>query len=155
MRFLFVDQIISYEKGKSAKGVKSVTMSEDFLGDHFPSFPIMPGVLQIEAIAQLASWLVYVSKDYKVKGIISEIQKVKFKDPVKPGDQMVIEVNIISWDEDGVSFHGNTKVNGKTKTVLDSGRLHFIPIERLEDPQETREHFSVLIREKPRGIFSP
>jgi 3-hydroxymyristoyl/3-hydroxydecanoyl-(acyl carrier protein) dehydratase len=89
-----------------------------------------------------------------VKGVIAEIDKVKFKDPVKPGDQMTIEVNIISWDEEGVSFRGNTKVNGKTKTILDSGRLNFIPVEKLEDPRETREHFSVLIREKPRGPFS-
>jgi 3-hydroxymyristoyl/3-hydroxydecanoyl-(acyl carrier protein) dehydratase len=155
LRFLFIDRIISFEQGKSAVGIKSVTMSEDFLADHFPSFPIMPGVLQVEAISQLASWLVYATKDYSVKGITTEIDKVKFKDPVKPGDQMTIEVNIISWDVDGVSFRGNTKVNGKTKTVIDSGKLHFIPIEKLEDPRETREHFSVLIREKPRGIFSP
>jgi len=155
LRFLFIDQILSYEQGKSAVGVKSVTMSEDFLADHFPSFPIMPGVLQVEAISQLASWLVYATKDYTVKGVIAEIDKVKFKDPVKPGDQMTIEVNIISWDEEGVSFRGNTKVNGKIKTVLDAGRLKLVPVEKLEDPQETREHFSVLIREKPRGIFSP
>jgi len=155
LRFLFIDQIISYEEGTSAVGIKSVTMSEDFLSDHFPSFPIMPGVLQVEAISQLASWLVYATKGYSVKGIITEIDKVKFKDPVKPGDQMTIEVTITSWDEGEVCFRGNTKVNGKTKTVLDSGRLKVVPVEKLEDPRETREHFSVLIREKPRGIFSP
>lgn len=155
MRFLFIDHIISYEKGKSAVGIKSVTLSEDFLADHFPTFPIMPGVLQVEAISQLASWLVYITKDYSVKGTITDIDKVKFKDPIKPGDQMTIEVNIISWDEEGVYFRGETKVNGKVKTVLDSGRLSFIEVEKLEDPKETRLHFSVLTREKPRGIFSP
>ncbi len=57
MRFLFVDQILAFEKGKSATGTKVVTMSEDFLADHFPRFPVMPGVLQLEAISQVASWL--------------------------------------------------------------------------------------------------
>lgn len=155
MRFLFIDHIVVYEKGKSAVGVKNITMSEDFLEDHFPSFPIMPGVLQVEAISQLASWLVYVTKDYTVKGTITDIGKVKFKDPVKPGDQLTIEVNIVSWDEEGVHFRGETKVNGKVKTVLDSGRLNFIEVEKLEDPNTTREYFSILTREKPRGIFSP
>jgi len=155
MRFLFLDHILSYEKGKSAVGTKSVTMSEDFLADHFPSFPIMPGVLQVEAISQLTSWLIYVTKDFKVRGTIAGIDKVKFKDPVKPGDQLTIEVQIISWDEEGVTFRGETKANGRVKTVLDSGRMNFIEVEKLEDPAEAREHFSILTREKPRGIFSP
>ena len=62
MRFLLIDRILEYQKGKFAVGSKDVAMSEDFLADHFPRFPVMPGVLQLEAISQLASWLVFVSK---------------------------------------------------------------------------------------------
>ena len=80
MRFLLIDRILEYRKGESAIGSKDVTMSEDFLEDHFPRFPVMPGVLQVEAISQLASWLIFVSNDFKVKGVLSELGVVKFKD---------------------------------------------------------------------------
>jgi len=154
MRFLLVDRILEYQKGKFAIGSKDVTMSEDFLADHFPRFPVMPGVLQLEAISQLASWLVFVSKDFKVKGTLSGLGNIKFKDFVKPGDQLIVEVTFESMDRDGVTFKAKVKVNDKVKTTVSSGHLSYIDVEQLEDPAEAREYFYYLTGEKPWGGYS-
>ena len=153
MRFLFVDQILEFEKGKSATGTKVVTMSEDFLADHFPRFPVMPGVLQLEAIYQVASWLSFVRSELKMKGTLAEMGTIKFNDFVKPGDQMIIEVSFQSSDNEGVTFKANVKVKDKLKTTLTSARLSYIPVEELEDPVEAQEYFDYLSGEKPFGAY--
>jgi 3-hydroxyacyl-[acyl-carrier-protein] dehydratase len=154
MRFLLIDRILEYQKGKFAIGSKDVTMSEDFLADHFPRFPVMPGMLQLEAISQLASWLVFVSKDFKVKGTLSGLGNIKFKDFVKPGDQLIVEVNFESMDSEGVTFRANAKVMDKVKTTVSSGRLSYINAEQLEDLAEAKDHFYYLTGEKPWGGYS-
>jgi 3-hydroxyacyl-[acyl-carrier-protein] dehydratase len=151
MRFLFVDQILAFEKGKSATGTKVVTMSEDFLADHFPRFPVMPGVLQLEAISQVAS--AFVSSDFKMKGTLAELGTIKFKDFVKPGDQMIIEVSLQSSDSEGLTFKATVKVKDTVKTTLTSARLRYIPVEELEDPVEAQEYFDYLSGEKPFGVY--
>lgn len=154
MRFLLIDRILEYHKGKSAVGSKDVTMSEDFLAEHFPRFPVMPGVLQLEAISQLASWLVFVSKDFKMKGTLSELKNIKFKDFVKPGDQLIMEVIFQAMDGEGVTFDAKARVNDKIKTIVNAGRLKFIAVEQIEDPEEVREYFHYLTGEKPWGGYS-
>lgn len=154
MRFLLIDRILEYQKGESAIGSKDITMSEDFLADHFPRFPVMPGVLQLEAITQLASWLVFVSNDFKMKGTLSELKNIKFKDFVKPGDQLIIEVVFKAMDNEGVTFDAKARVNDKIKTVVNSARLKCIAIEQIEDPEEVREYFHYLTGEKPWGGYS-
>lgn len=154
MRFLLIDRILEYQKGEFAIGSKDVTMSEDFLADHFPRFPVMPGVLQLEAISQLASWLVFVSKDFKVKGTLSGLKNIKFKDFVKPGDQLMVEVTFESMDSGGVTFKAQAKVKDKVKTTVSSGRLSYIDVEQLEDLEEAKEYFYYLTGEKPWGGYS-
>ena len=154
MRFLLIDRILEYQKGKYAIGSKDVTMSEDFLADHFPKFPLMPGALQLESISQLASWLIFVSKDFKVKGTLSELGNIKFKDLVKPGDQLIIKVTFESMDSEGVTFKANAKVKDKVKTTVNSGRMKYSEVEKLEDPEEAKEYFYYLTREKPWGVYT-
>lgn len=144
MRFILIDKILEYEKGKSATGVKEVTMSEDFLADHFPRFPVMPGVLQLEAILQLTSWLVFVTKDFTVKTKVSEIKGAKFSGFVRPGDKMIVNVEITSMDDNGVQFKANVSVDGKVKSSIKSANLSYVNIEELEDPKDAREFFDVL-----------
>ncbi len=154
MRFLFVDRIVEYHKGKRAIGCKDITMSEDFLADHFPKCPIMPGVLQLEAITQLASWLVFVSTDFKVKGALTEIGNVKFRDLVKPGSQLMIEVTFDAMDSEGVTFTASAKVEDKLKTTVRGGRLKYVEVEQLEDAQEAKDYFYYLTGEKPWGGYT-
>ncbi|GAB5370956.1 hypothetical protein AAMO2058_001537500 [Amorphochlora amoebiformis] len=97
--FLLVDKVIEYEAGKRAVGVKSITLNEPQFTGHFPGNPIMPGVMQIEALAQLAG-IVCLQMEGSTPGAVfffAGIDGVKWKKPVIPGDQLVMEVEIKSW----------------------------------------------------------
>ncbi len=97
--FLLVDKVIDFVSGESATGIKNVTMNEEFFQGHFPGDPVMPGVLQIEALAQTACVLVIKSlgeKAPKNAGILfTTINNVKFRKPVVPGDQLHLQVKIV------------------------------------------------------------
>lgn len=97
--FLLVDKIVELNVGESATGIKNVTMNEEFFQGHFPGEPVMPGVLQIETLAQTACVLVLKSlgdKAPKNPGILfTTINNVKFRKPVVPGDQLHLQVKIV------------------------------------------------------------
>ena len=94
---LLVDRIEEIKKGESILGIKNVTINEEFFLGHFPDHPIMPGVLIIEAMAQVAGILVYYSfEEMEDKlPIFTSIDKAKFRTPVKPGDQLNIKVEMV------------------------------------------------------------
>ena len=105
--FLLVDKVIELEE-ESITAVKSVTINEPFFMGHFPHDPIMPGVLQVEAMAQTAGiWA------NKKKNLSSEssvyfltIDKVKFRKPVRPGDQLILKIKILNNKTNRISFEG-------------------------------------------------
>lgn len=144
MRFLLIDKILEYDEGKSAVGVKDVTMSEDFLADHFPKFPVMPGVLQVEAMLQLASWLVFVTSGFAAKTKVVDIKGAKFSGFVRPGDKMIINVKLTSVDDEGVQFSATVSVDDKVTSSVKSGRLSYVDIEELEDPDDAKAFFKML-----------
>jgi 3-hydroxyacyl-[acyl-carrier-protein] dehydratase len=94
--FALVDRIIDYEPGKGATGIKNVTLNEPHFQGHFPGRPLMPGVLIVEAMAQVGG--VVLSQIPGVDGlcVFAGIDKVRFRRPVVPGDQLVIAVELIS-----------------------------------------------------------
>jgi len=92
MRYLLIDHITEWQKGQRIKGVKNVAMSEDFLEFHFPKKPIMPGVMLLEAIAQLTGWLEAASSDFQHWFLISRVLKCSFYRFALPGDQVEFEV---------------------------------------------------------------
>jgi len=94
--FLLVDKIIEMEPGKRAVGIKNVTMNEPFFQGHFPGNPIMPGVLQVEALAQVGAVSVLSMEENKGKlAVFAGIDNLKFKKQVIPGDILRLEVEII------------------------------------------------------------
>ncbi len=106
MRFIFIDRITKMEKGKAASGVKNLAMSEDYFEHHFPFFPVMPGVLMLEAMVQLSSWLVSYSTEFKSFGLLSKLYEAKFRRSVQPGDSLEIQVEWIERTDAGVAFQG-------------------------------------------------
>jgi len=93
--FLLVDRIIALEEGKSATGIKNVTINEPFFQGHFPGYPVMPGVLMLEAMAQVGAVSLLKLEENKDKiGLFAGADKVKFRRQVTPGDQLRIEVSI-------------------------------------------------------------
>ena len=95
--FLLVDRIISFDPGKKIVGLKNVTINEPFFQGHFPNHPIMPGVLIIESMAQIGGVLAYKSAKGSEGKLVFflGIDKAKFRQPVYPGDQLRIEVEVL------------------------------------------------------------
>jgi 3-hydroxyacyl-[acyl-carrier-protein] dehydratase len=112
--FLLVDRIIEIQPGVKAVGIKNVTVNEGFFQGHFPEQPIMPGVLIIEAMAQVAGILAFGSEANLGKSVyFMSIEKAKFRKPVIPGDQLRLEVNILQQRGNVWKFAGNALVDEK------------------------------------------
>ena len=121
MKFQLVDKIISIERGKRIVTVKALSLAEEYLADHFPAFPVLPGVLMIEAMVQSAAWLVRVEQNF-AKSIIDlsvarNIRPVSF---VKPGDVLRCELDALEITATSAKFKGAGFV--ESEPIL-SGRL--------------------------------
>ena len=112
--FLMVDRIVEIEPGKKAIGIKNVTINEEFFQGHFPGEPIMPGVLIIEALAQVAGILAFRSGATVGKSVyFMSIEKAKFRKPVVPGDQLRLEIQILQQRGNVWRFSGHAIVEEK------------------------------------------
>ena len=146
MRYLLIDHIREYEEGKSIEGIKNVAMSEDFLEFHFPKNPIMPGVMLLEALTQLAGWLVAASSDFQNWFLVSKVKKSSFYGLSLPGDQVKLDVQLVSEDGSGqITFKGLGTVNGKKKVMTEfSGKI--VPLNELDDVEDQKHFFKILTR---------
>ncbi|MBE6448168.1 MAG: 3-hydroxyacyl-ACP dehydratase FabZ [Alphaproteobacteria bacterium] len=115
--FLLLDRLEVEVPGEKGVGLKNVTMNEEFFQGHFPGNPVMPGVLQIEAMAQTAGAIVIAAEeDYKnsTKSVLfMSVDGVKFRKPVKPGDQMKMHVEKIRERRNVYVFKGQSIVDGQ------------------------------------------
>ncbi|HBG93679.1 MAG: 3-hydroxyacyl-[acyl-carrier-protein] dehydratase FabZ [Nitrospirae bacterium GWF2_44_13] len=111
--FLMVDRIIEMEPNVRAVGIKNVTVNEPFFQGHFPGNPIMPGVLIVEAMAQLAGVLAFSSGMQGSSVYFMSIEKAKFRRPVVPGDQVKIEIKVLQQRGNVWRFSGQALVDEK------------------------------------------
>ena len=121
MRFQLVDKVERIEPGKRIVTVKALSLAEEYLADHFPAFPVLPGVLMLEAMVESAAWLVRVAQDFS-KSIVElcSVRNVKYANFVAPGNIMRCEVEVIELGPEVSKFKGAANVDGRT-TV--SGRF--------------------------------
>lgn len=118
--FLLVDRITECVAGKYAKGYKNLTINELFFQGHFPNNPIMPGVLQIEAMAQCAAPILLTLDKFKGKlALFAAMENVRFKGIVRPGDRLDMEVELLKLKGPIGKSHGVGKVNGKIVVEAD------------------------------------
>ena len=112
--FLLLDRILHLEPGIKAIGYKNVSTNEPFFQGHFPGNPIMPGVLIVEALAQLGCVAMLVKEEYKgMIGLFAGIDGVRFKRPVCPGDRLDLMVELIKLKGPIGKFKGEAKVDGQ------------------------------------------
>ncbi len=112
---LLIDRVIEIERRTRIVAIKNVTINEPHFAGHFPDFPIMPGVLIIEAIAQAGGALLLTEipdRDTKLM-VFTGIDSARFRKPVIPGDQLRIEVKVLNWRTTAVKLHGTATVDGK------------------------------------------
>src|SRR3989440_6372057 len=97
--FLLIDRVLEIEPRKRIVALKNVTINEPFFAGHFPGTPIMPGVLQVEAMAQAGAVLLLteIGGSEKQLVVFTGIERARFRRPVVPGDQLRIEVNVVAW----------------------------------------------------------
>lgn len=121
MRFTLIDRVLDLEPGVRIVAVKNLSLAEEYLADHFPGFPVMPGVLMLEAMTQAAAWLVRVTDDFAHSTVIlKEARNVKYGNFVEPGQTLTITAEILGQDEHEVKIKAQGSVDGKQAV---SGRL--------------------------------
>ena len=113
--FLLIDRVVEIERKKRIVSIKNVTINEPFFQGHFPGFPIMPGALVVEAIAQTGGVLLMpeVPDRHKKLMVFTGIERAKFRRPVVPGDQLKLEVKVVNWrGGDFAKLEGRATVDG-------------------------------------------
>lgn len=113
--FLLIDRVIEIERKKRIVALKNVTVNEPFFQGHFPNYPIMPGVLMVEAIAQAGGALLLTEFPDRHEKLVlfTGIESARFRRPIVPGDQARIEVEVVNWRPRAVRMQGNVYVAGK------------------------------------------
>lgn len=113
--FLLIDRVVELVRMQRIVAIKNVTINEPFFQGHFPTYPIMPGVLMVEAMAQAGGALLLTEvPDRQDKLMVfTGIDQAKFRAPVVPGDQVRIEVEVLKWSRRGATMRGNAFVDAK------------------------------------------
>jgi 3-hydroxyacyl-[acyl-carrier-protein] dehydratase len=121
--FLLVDRVLEIDKGKSIKALKNVTINEPFFEGHFPHRPVMPGVLMLEALAQAAALLAFDALDTSPTDdtvyYFAGIDNARFKRPVEPGDQLILDVELLRMKAGIFKFKTRAAVAGETAVEAD------------------------------------
>ena len=126
MRFILIDKIVSLQSGKQIKAIKSVSMAEEYLADHFPAFPVLPGVLLLEGLIESASWLVREAENFAHSMILlKQARNVKYRSFLAPGTQIEYTVEAKTIEEDISSFSGFGLSQGKRIVEARFGLRHF------------------------------
>ncbi len=119
MRWIWIDKFIEFDSGKRAVALKNVTLADEHLHDHFPGFPVMPECLMIEAMAQTGGILVGEMAKFQEKVILAKIKKAVFFDYVRPGDTLLLKVNIDSFASEAASTSGTITRSDKLIAEID------------------------------------
>lgn len=119
MRFSLVDRVLEFEPGKRIRAVKKLTLAEEYLADHFPTFPVMPGVLMLETLVEAGAWLLRLTDDFRHSVIVlRDARNVKYGNFMQPGHNLVVTAEMTETTADAaeVVFKGKGEMDG-TSTV--------------------------------------
>ena len=114
MRFTLVDRILELQAGQEIIAVKNLSLAEEYLADHFPLFPVLPGVLMLEAMTQAGAWLVRHDEDFSHSMVVlKEARNIKYADFVEPGFQLVVRAKQVKQDATTTTFKSGGCPDGK------------------------------------------
>ncbi len=118
MRYLLIDRILEIQTNQCIRAVKSVALSEDVFAEHFFGYPVMPGALMIESLAQAGTALLEFSCKWSRKALLVMVEKAKFRSFVRPGDQLLIELTVRSQDGSVARLDGT--IHSQEKLIADA-----------------------------------
>lgn len=125
MRFQLIDRIDAHEPGKFLRGCKFLALGEEYLADHFPRFPVMPGVLMLQTLAEVGAWLWRATTGYRYTVIVlRDARNVKYGSFMLPGRRMDVAVDFVKQDGDTATFKGKGTDDGGQQTVSAQFVLH-------------------------------
>ena len=160
MRFTLIDKIVKLDPGKSVTAVKNLSLAEEYLSDHFPGFPVMPGVLMLEAIVQAGAWLVRSTTGFQHSIVLlREAKNVKYVNFMQPGTQVTIKATVDSMTDDETRLRGQVVSNGNTMMSARVTLTHFNLADRSSALAATDENIvkhlkglhNVLVNHRPVG----
>jgi len=147
MRFNLIDRIVAVEPGKSLRAYKNLTLGEEYLADHFPSFPVMPGVLMLQTLVEGASWLLRLTDDFRDSTVVlREAKGVKYGAFMEPGKRLEVTVELTGRSEGGATFKGKGEAEGQTTVSARLILAHYNLRERTPSLQETDERLVAHLR---------
>ncbi len=146
MRYLLVDRITGVEPGASITGIKNVAMSEDFLEFHFPKNPIMPGIMLLEALVQLAGWLEAGSSGFEKWFLASKVNKCNFYGFVLPGDQVELKITVSDAPARDLRIYSGIGTVGGKRKIKAEFQGHLIGLDTIEEIEEQQRFFQILTR---------
>lgn len=158
MRFTLLDRIVELEPGKAITAVKNLSLAEEYLADHFPGFPVMPGVLMLEAMTEAGAWLIRQTEDFAHSMVVlAQANNVKYGQFVEPGQTLVVTAEITGENESETKIKARGTVEGRLTLV---GRLTLrrynladrFPSRAVTDEelrQEMRKLFALLYQPDP------
>lgn len=115
MRFTLLDRVVEIDPGKSITAVKALSLSEEYLADHFPRFPVMPGVLMLEAMTQAAAWTIRLGEDFAHSIVVlRSARNVKYGDFVEPGRVLTVTAEVLSQDDTMTKIKASGSVGERT-----------------------------------------
>lgn len=151
MRFTLIDRILELEPGSKILAVKNLSLAEEYLADHFPGFPVMPGVLMLEAMTQASAWLIRAGEDFAHSTVVlKEARNVKYANFVEPGQTLVVSAEVLGQDQRETKLKAQGTVDG---TTCVSARL---VLERynLADQDPDKATTDEVVRFKMRELFA-
>lgn len=151
MKFRMVDRILSWQARQRIAGVKAVSFEEYSLKSPWGAPPALPESLVMESLFQLGNWLIVLSSDFTRMGLLVRLERVEFHTPLRPGESLRMDVEVVSFRDDGVAFHGEASAGGR---LVAAGRGCLARPVALEDycsPADLRVLFSELHRPLAEG----
>src|SRR5262245_43298502 len=114
MRFNLIDRILEVQPGKGLRAVKNLTLGEEYLADHFPTFPVMPGVLMLQALVEAGAWLLRLGEGYRHSVVVlREVKSVKYGSFLEPGRQLQLAADLADRSEGLATIKGKGECDGQ------------------------------------------